>query len=45
MACPGGERIRLQKQEFKRLGKWNPHPAQPYLEAKRAVLTNGSAIT
>ena len=31
--------------KFERTGEWNLQPATPYLEAKRAVLTNGSAIS
>lgn len=30
---------------FERGGEWNLQPAKPYLKAKRAVLTNGSAIS
>jgi C-terminal processing protease CtpA/Prc len=31
--------------EFERGGEWGLQPAKPYLKAKRAVLTNGSAIS
>jgi C-terminal processing protease CtpA/Prc len=30
---------------FERSGEWSLPPATPYLKAKRAVLTNGSAIS